>query len=133
MYAILNICHGESNLIEIEIRIKWKKEGVHYSNFNIPAIKSQQCLYIVYLQRNTLSIRSEGDELTCGNLQYSILVMFLAFSAKVVLVTLLAHLIFNTPQKVASSMHPYSLLWNIFNQKRCKKMFDQFQVFGGNT
>ena len=49
-YAILNICHGGStNLIEIEIRIKWKKEGVHYSNFNIPAIKSQQCLYIVYI------------------------------------------------------------------------------------
>ena len=64
----------------------------------------------------------------------TVLVMFLAFSAKVVvLVTLLAHLIFNTPQKVASSMHPYSLLWNIFNPKRCKKMFDQFQVFGGNT
>ena len=117
-YAILNICHGGSNLIEI--RIKWKKEGVHYSNFNIPAIKSQQCLYIVYLQRNTLSIRSEGDELTCGNLQYSILVMFLAFSAKVVLVTLLAHLIFNTQQKVAS-MHPSTAHCATFSIKKVPK------------
>ena len=122
-YAILNICHGGStNLIEIEIRIKWKKEGVHYSNFNIPAIKSQQCLYIVYLQRNTLSIRSEGDELTCGNLQYSILVMFLAFSAKVVLVTLLAHLIFNTQQKVAS-MHPSTVHCATFSIKKVPKKY----------
>ena len=71
---------------------------------------------------NTLSIRSEGDELTCGNLQYSILVMFLAFSAKVVLVTLLAHLIFNTQQKVAS-MHPSKAHCATFSIKKVPKKY----------
>ena len=79
-------------------------------------------MYIVYLQRNTLSIRSEGDELTCGNLQYSILVMFLAFSAKVVVVTLLVHLIFNTQQKVAS-MHPSTAHCATFSIKKVPKKY----------